>query len=145
MARGGLLTRPAEEPLDGRDIDLGAVCGRSDVRYRSNFPIAGTTLVVFVIFASQPETRAYTRTFLTRAAWSEVQVAQRKPWADEVMDAIGRGQSRAPNRPQSQPQGSGREQPGRGPREGSGVGSRGGAGPEGGRDAGRGESGPPSR
>jgi hypothetical protein len=67
------------------------------------------------------------------SAWSDLRVAQRKPWADEVMEAIGRRAGQSANPPAAQPEGSGRGQQGSSRPEGTGVGVRGGAipGPEG--------------
>jgi hypothetical protein len=116
------------------------------VRYRSTFSIAGVTVLTFALSLSKPETRAEARLWRNERAWSDLQIAQRKPWADEVMEAIGRRPSPSPNQPAAQPQEQGRGQQGRGTRQGGGVGIRGGATPGAeGHERGRGEGGQPNR
>ena len=113
------------------------------MRYGSTFSAAGMALI-FTLSVLKPEIEAEARLLRNDPPWSDVRVAQRKPWADEVMEAIGRGQNRSPSQPGAQPQGQGREQPGRGAQEGSGAGIQGGQG-AGGRDAGRGEGAQPKK
>jgi hypothetical protein len=103
-------------------------------------------VLTFAASLSDPKTQAEARLWRDDQAWSDLQIAQRKPWADEVMEAIGRRPTPSPNQSAPQPQGQGRGQQGGGAREGGGVGIRGGAtsGGEGHRP-GRSEGGQPIR
>lgn len=108
------------------DIDLMPGLRRSRVRYRSNHFLAAVTMLALALPAAEAEARAWRHD----VAWSNLQVAQRKPWADEVMEAIGRRPTPSPNQPSTQPGTQGRDQQGQGAREG-GVGIRGGSNPGG--------------
>ena len=97
------------------------------MRYRSNLCLAGVAVLAFALSPAEAPARAWRND----VAWSDLRLAQRKPWADEVMEAIGRRPSPAPNQPAAQPGAQKREEQGRDVREGGGVGIRGGTSPGG--------------
>ena len=106
------------------------------MRYRSNLYVPGVAVLAFVLSLGEPEARAWQAAVVR----TDFRMAQRKPWADEVMEAIGRRPSQSPKPPAAQPGAQGRDQPGGGARDGGALGIRGGASSGGeGRERGRSE------
>jgi hypothetical protein len=83
------------------------------------------------VAAALSAVEAEARAWRNDVAWSDLRMAQRKPWADEVMEAIGRRPGPSPKEPATRSGAQGREQQGRGGREDGGVGTRGGTSPGG--------------